>query len=71
MLVYGKLRNLAGFREINEFMVQEFGNAWMSYIDSVDSVAEHISNRQEEIERLVKIQNGEEACKTNTHQAES
>lgn len=71
MLVYGKLRNLAGFKEINEFMVQEFGNAWVSYIDSVDSVAEHISNRQEEIERLVRIQNGEEACKTNTHQAES
>jgi hypothetical protein len=58
MLTYGKLRNLAGFREVNEFMTQEFGNAWISYIDSVDSVAEHISARQEEIERLEKLQSG-------------
>lgn len=59
MLVYGKLRHLAGFHAINEFMMDEFGNAWVSYIESVESVAEHISNRADAVEQLEKIQNGE------------
>lgn len=59
MLVYGKLRHLAGFHAINEFMTDEFGNAWISYIDSVESVAEHISKRADAVEQLEKIQNGE------------
>lgn len=59
MLVYGKLKYLAEFHEINEFMTEEFGNAWISYIESVHSVAEHISNRADAIEQLEKIQNGE------------
>jgi hypothetical protein len=57
MLVYGKLRKLAGWNAVNEFMMNEFGNAWVSYIDSVQSVAEHISNRQDAIEELEKLQN--------------
>lgn len=56
MCVYGKLRNLAPFKEINEFMCKEFGNAWISYIESVNSVAEHISNRDEAVKTISKIQ---------------
>lgn len=56
MLVYGKLRHLAQFKKINEFMEEEFGNAWLSYIDSVNSVAEHISNQADATERLQEIQ---------------
>ena len=52
MLVNGKLRHLAGFQKVNEFMQQEFGNAWVSYIDSVERVAEHIANNQAALEAL-------------------
>lgn len=57
MLVYGKLRHLAQFKKINEFMEQEFGNAWLSYMDAINTVAEHISNQADAIEQLEKIQN--------------
>ena len=57
MLVYGKLRHLAQFKKINEFMEQEFGNAWLSYMDAINTVAEHISNQADAIERLEEIQN--------------
>lgn len=60
MLVYGKLKYLAEFHDINAFMEKEFGNAWVSYIDSVNSVAEHISNRAEAIERLESLQQEQE-----------
>lgn len=40
MLVYGKLRNLAVFSEVNKFMIKEFGNAWISYIDAVSMMAD-------------------------------
>lgn len=56
MTVYGKLRNLAIFKEVNEFMISEFGNAWLSYLDSVHSVAEHISKREDYLTELQKIQ---------------
>lgn len=61
MLTYGKLRNLAQFHEINEFMENEFGNAWISYVQSVNNMAEHIGNRAEAIEQLDKIQNKQTA----------
>lgn len=60
MLVYGKLKYLAEFPEINKFMENEFGNAWVSYIDSVHSVAEHISNRAEAVEKLEAMQKEQE-----------
>ena len=44
MLTYGKLRHLADWSEYNRFMKDEFGNAWMSYIDSIHSVAAHIED---------------------------
>jgi hypothetical protein len=47
MVTYGKLRHLAGFHAINDFMCNEFGNAWMSYVDSVETVAEHLANRED------------------------
>lgn len=47
MLVYGKLRNLAQFKEINEFMCNEFGNAWMSYVQAVMAMAEHLASQPE------------------------
>lgn len=56
MLVYGKLRHLACFREVNEFMEKEFGNAWYSYVSSVESIADHIANTANAIEELKKLQ---------------
>lgn len=53
MLVYGKLRNTAHFHEINVFMECEFGNAWYSYIQSVNAVAEKLAEKAE------KVANGE------------
>lgn len=58
MTVYGKLRHLAEFKEVNEFMLEEFGNAWISYIDSVERVAEHIVNSEAAFEEVQKISNG-------------
>lgn len=56
MLVYGKLRHLAEFTEINEFMEEEFGSAWLSYKDAVRSSAEHIEKHQEEMLNLETVQ---------------
>lgn len=55
-LVNGKLRHLAGFREINEFMQKEFGNAWIAYLDSVESIAEHLANNDMAMEQLTNLQ---------------
>lgn len=52
MLVYGKLRHLAGFQKVNQFMTEEFGNAWLSYIDSVERVSEHIANSKDALEQI-------------------
>lgn len=56
MLVYGKLRKLACYREVNEFMCEEFGNSWHAYVDAIHSMSNHIANRQEEIESILKKQ---------------
>lgn len=56
MLVYGKLRHLAEFKEIDEFMTEEFASAWISYKDSVRASAEHIEKHQEEMLNLEAIQ---------------
>lgn len=56
MLVYGKLRKLACYREVNEFMCEEFGNAWLSYVDAIHSVANHISAREEEVQEILQKQ---------------
>ena len=63
MCVYGKLRHLACFSKVNEFMEKEFGNAWYSYVSSVESMAEHIANRAEAIEEIKRIQ--EESSKVD------
>lgn len=55
-LVNGKLRHLAGFREINEFMEKEFGNAWISYLEAVESISEHLANNDTAIEQLTELQ---------------
>lgn len=59
-----KLRNLDIFPQVNEFMYEEFGNAWHSYIDAVNKVSEHIGSHQLEMEQLVTLQN-------KVHNAES
>lgn len=56
MLVYGKLRNMACFPRVNKFMTSEFGNAWESYVDSVNRVADHISDNKMNLEQLQKVQ---------------
>lgn len=56
MLVYGKLRHLAIFKEINEFMEDEFGSAWISYKQAVQASAEHIANHHEEMLKLDVLQ---------------
>ena len=43
MCVYGKLRHKAEYDEINQFMGNEFGSAWYSYIEAVNKTAEHLS----------------------------
>lgn len=63
MLVYGKLRHLAQFKKINKFMEEEFGNAWLSYIDAVNTVAEHISSQADAIDRMQEIQKTAEEIK--------
>lgn len=57
MLVYGKLRNLPTFDAIDMFMAGEFGNAWNSYIDSINSASETIANTMKENEDLEMLQN--------------
>ena len=42
--VFYRCKHLAEFKEINEFMTKEFGNAWLSYIDAIHKSAEHISH---------------------------
>lgn len=56
MLVYGKLRHLAEYKKINEFMTTEFGNAWIAYKDSIESVAAHLANRADAIAKIEEIQ---------------
>lgn len=55
-LVNGKLRHLAGFREINEFMMSEFGNSWVAYLEGVEAIAEHLANNEKAMEELTKLQ---------------
>lgn len=47
MCVYSKLRNLACFTEVNQFMEKEFGNAWNSFKDTIRNSAEHIATASE------------------------
>lgn len=56
MLVYGKMRTAAWFSQIDLFMEEEFGNAWVSYKNSIESVSKHISDQLSVDEALSKIQ---------------
>lgn len=56
MLVYGKLRKLDCYKEVNEFMTEEFGNAWLAYVDAIHSMSQHIADRQDEISDILKKQ---------------
>ena len=51
-----KLRNLDVFPKVNKFMCEEFGNAWLSYLNAIDSVAEHIGTHQVDMQQLVALQ---------------
>lgn len=55
MLIYGKTRHLAEFTEIDEFMTEEFGNAWIAYKDAVHSSAEHLSKATEQWDNVFKV----------------
>ena len=55
MLVYGKLRHLKGFRKVNEFMTDEFGSAWVAYLDSVERISEHIADSKQSLEEIQKL----------------
>lgn len=46
---YGKLRYLACFHDVNNFMIDEFGNAWVSYVDSVEQINQNINDAEESV----------------------
>lgn len=52
-LVYGKMRGLEIFPFIDSFFMEEFGNAWHSYKQSVKKNAEVLSKSSKEFDRLM------------------
>jgi len=48
-----RCRHLAQYRKMNEFMCEEFGNAWVSYKDAVEKAAESLEAASEEYNKLI------------------
>lgn len=44
MQVYGKLRHLACFDEVSNFLCDEFGTGWVSYVESIRQAANRLAN---------------------------
>lgn len=41
--VFYRCKHLAEYKEINKFMSEEFGNAWISFLDAIHTSSMHIS----------------------------
>lgn len=56
MYTFYKLRERDDYKEIHDFMVKEFGNAWLSYLQAIQSVAEHVKDHELSMKELVRAQ---------------
>ena len=51
MVTYGKLGHVADFDKIHDFMCDEFGNAWVSYVNAVQSNADFLDKFDAQLEK--------------------
>lgn len=57
-MVLHKFRDIDDYISIHEFMVKEFGSLWISYCESVNSIANNIEEHQAELQSIINKQKG-------------
>lgn len=53
-MVYLRCKHLACFTEINDFLIEEFGNAWVSFVNGLHSNAKYLTRALETCDKELK-----------------